>query len=84
LDASDEEVRQAAAAAEADDVPRCPAGRLRQRTRRARNARLSGGQQQRVAIARALLKDAPVLLLDEATSALDAQSERAVQPPWTT
>ncbi|HNV78041.1 MAG TPA: ABC transporter transmembrane domain-containing protein [Thermomonas sp.] len=78
LDATDEEVRQAAAAAEAetflDALPDGFASELGER-----GTRLSGGQQQRVAIARALLKDAPVLLLDEATSALDAQSERAVQ-----
>ena len=78
LDATDDEVRQAAAAAEADTfldaLPDGFASELGER-----GARLSGGQQQRVAIARALLKDAPVLLLDEATSALDAQSERAVQ-----
>ena len=78
LDATDEEVRQAAEAAEADTfldaLPDGFASELGER-----GARLSGGQQQRVAIARALLKDAPVLLLDEATSALDAQSERAVQ-----
>ncbi len=40
---------------------------------------LSGGERQRLSIARALLKDAPIVLLDEATSSLDIQSESAVQ-----
>ncbi|ALA82196.1 ATP-binding cassette domain-containing protein [Stenotrophomonas maltophilia] len=78
LQASDDEVEQAARAAEADGFLRAlPQGYESELGER--GARLSGGQQQRVAIARALLKDAPILLLDEATSALDAQSEYSVQ-----
>lgn len=44
-----------------------------------RGESLSGGQRQRIAIARAFLKNAPVLLLDEATSALDNENEAIVQ-----
>ena len=77
-DASDEEVRRAAAASHAHAfVLALPEGyqtRLGER-----GVTLSGGQRQRIALARAVLRDAPVLLLDEATSALDAESEAAVQ-----
>ncbi len=76
-EASAEEVRAAARAAQADEfilaLPQGYASFLGER-----GVALSGGQRQRIAIARAILRDAPVLLLDEATSALDAQSEHLV------
>ena len=77
-DLSLERVREAAAAAYADDfVMQLPAG-YDTRIGEA-GLRLSGGQRQRLAIARALLKNAPILILDEATSHLDTESEALVQ-----
>lgn len=78
LDASDDEIIEAAKAAAAHDfILAQPAGY--ETMIGASGLRLSGGQRQRIALARAILKDAPILLLDEATSALDTQSERLVQ-----
>ncbi|WP_266158753.1 ABC transporter transmembrane domain-containing protein [Dyella silvatica] len=77
-DAGDDEVLEAARAAEAHEFISA-LGNSYDSELGERGVRLSGGQRQRIAIARAILRDAPLLLLDEATSALDAQSEAAIQ-----
>jgi subfamily B ATP-binding cassette protein MsbA len=78
IDASDEEIENAARSAFAYDfIQGFPKG-FETGIGELGN-RLSGGEKQRICIARALIKDAPVLILDEATSALDAEAERVVQ-----
>ena len=77
-DATPDEVRAAARAANIDDfimaLPDGYATRIGER-----GLQLSGGQRQRVAIARALLRDAPILILDEALSSVDTENEALIQ-----
>lgn len=76
-DATREEVREVAKAAQIDDrISQLPRG---YDSVLGADAALSGGERQRVAIARALLADAPVLILDEATAFADPDSEAAIQ-----
>lgn len=76
--ATDEEVMQAARAAQCEEfINRLPEG---YQTNIGENgSALSIGERQRISIARALLKNAPVVLLDEATASMDAESETLVQ-----
>jgi len=82
-DATEEEMRRAAAQAQAlEFIPDLQDGKGRRGFDAhvgERGVKLSGGQRQRIALARVILKNAPILLLDEATSALDSEVEAAVQ-----
>ena len=78
VDASEEEVREAARLAQIGDfIEALPEGYKSMVGER--GLKLSGGEKQRVAIARTILKAPPILILDEATSALDTQTEQEIQ-----
>ena len=78
LDATDEEVYEAAKIANAYDfIMRLPEGFNTMLT--GDGANLSQGQRQLLSIARAAVADAPVMILDEATSSIDTRTEKLVQ-----
>lgn len=76
-DATMEEVKQAARAAQAHDfIMELPGGY--EAMAGERGTRLSGGQRQRITIARAILQNCPVVVLDEATAFADPENEAAL------
>src|SRR6185437_15141310 len=77
-DATDEELLEAAAVANARTfIDRLPDGLSS--VVGERGVKLSVGEKQRLSIARALLKDPPILILDEATASVDTTTERLIQ-----
>jgi ATP-binding cassette subfamily B protein IrtA len=78
-DASDDEVRRAAKAAQIHDVIEGLPHGYDTVLDQAGGTGLSGGERQRLTIARAILAQSPIVVLDEATAALDPDNEAAVQ-----
>ncbi|RMG26027.1 MAG: ABC transporter ATP-binding protein [Methanobacteriota archaeon] len=78
LNATDEEIMEAAKIAEIHDFVMSLPQKYDTLVGE-RGHKLSGGQRQRIAIARAVLKDPPILILDEATSSVDNETEAAIQ-----
>ena len=78
LDATDEEIREAATRVRADAFIRnLPQGYMTEIKERGSN--LSQGEKQLIAFARTLLSDPSILILDEATSSIDTQTEKLLQ-----
>jgi ATP-binding cassette subfamily B protein len=78
LEATDEEIREAARLARAHDfIEALPDGY--ETLLGERGETLSGGQRQRIALARAAIRGAPILILDEPTASLDGESAARVR-----
>jgi ATP-binding cassette, subfamily B, bacterial len=78
LDATDEEVMEAARAAYAYDFIMKKEHGFQTKLGGDEGIYLSGGERQRISIARAFLKNAPILIMDEPTSSLDARAEASI------